>query len=254
MNLTKAQIEQLFDFVRSKNVHYLDVQHEIVDHLASSIENIQRQNPATSFSSALTQSYSNFPITGFAELIETKEAELRKYWRRRFWRFLYTIISPPRVILTVSAFLIFSYLFGLIGDISISGSESYLWIKQLIYQSLIAFGPMFLCIIYRLSKGIKPPSEYQDILLTSTYWKEMEPLLYSFATIPAYIWIVMMHPQEGIINMTGLANYILSYLYTGIIVCAYVAYHVFPEMLSQEISDRYKHLDASTDYEKITNH
>ncbi|MFZ1455121.1 MAG: hypothetical protein WAT46_03705 [Saprospiraceae bacterium] len=43
--LTMEQIETLFSFVKSKYVRYIDVQYELVDHLASAIEDEMQRIP-----------------------------------------------------------------------------------------------------------------------------------------------------------------------------------------------------------------
>lgn len=81
--LTEEQIADLFKFVESKGVRWKDVQFEIVDHLASSVEEIQEKNPEYSFNRALDKVYSKFPITGFVELVSDQEKVVSKIWKKK---------------------------------------------------------------------------------------------------------------------------------------------------------------------------
>ena len=55
--LTNEEIEGLFIFCRKRKVKYYDVQLELVDHLATSIEEIWRTQPEIPFQDALTKIY-----------------------------------------------------------------------------------------------------------------------------------------------------------------------------------------------------
>jgi hypothetical protein len=79
-HLSKEEVNKLFKFVESKYVQYLDVQYEIVDHLASAIEEKQSKNSELSFEKALNKLYSEFPITGFAAFVSTKQSAMSVFW------------------------------------------------------------------------------------------------------------------------------------------------------------------------------
>lgn len=83
MQLNQEQIESLFEFVENKGVKYYDVQHEIVDHLATSIEFEMEKSEKTSFDQALHIVYSEFPITGFAQYSVDLENSLWSFWIRK---------------------------------------------------------------------------------------------------------------------------------------------------------------------------
>lgn len=87
MKLTKAQIEELYAFTRKKYVEHYDVQTELVDHLATSIEE-KMSTSNINFETALQQVYAQFGIFGFSELVEKKGMEAaikgRKLFRKSF--------------------------------------------------------------------------------------------------------------------------------------------------------------------------
>ena len=83
------------------------MQHEIVDHLASAIEDVQKADPALSFNKVLNQVYSKFPITGFAVMVLAKESELKRFWVKKFLSFMLSYMKLPKII--IAAFLIFIF-------------------------------------------------------------------------------------------------------------------------------------------------
>jgi hypothetical protein len=66
--LTEAQIESLHMFCEFHGVKYYDVQVELVDHLASAIENRWENEPNIGFEQALNDVYSAFGVGGFSKV------------------------------------------------------------------------------------------------------------------------------------------------------------------------------------------
>lgn len=135
MELSREQIQYLYDFVTSKYVRYEDVKHEIVDHLACAIEDRMSENPELTFERALQLVYRKFPITGFAQWILEKEKALQIYWRKKLgkaflrWLFSKDILAPLAIALC--GFMVFKlvpYGFQLIAISTIIYSLSSIYI------------------------------------------------------------------------------------------------------------------------------
>lgn len=104
MPLTDLEIESLFKFTQKKFVHYYDLQVELVDHLASSIEDEIDENPTLSFEQALQKVYKRFGIFGFAKVVQEREEALRKNNNRIWWRAVKEFFTIPKVALTAALF------------------------------------------------------------------------------------------------------------------------------------------------------
>ena len=76
MPLTDQQIEALFAFTKKKYVHHYDVQVELVDHLATSIEEEMEKDTKISFEDALQRVYARFGIFGFAKEQKRKQGKV----------------------------------------------------------------------------------------------------------------------------------------------------------------------------------
>jgi len=81
-HLDDQQIASLFDFVKSKYVRYIDVQHELVDHLASDIEIEMEADNSLTFDKSLQKVYSKFPISGFSNYVSAAEKSMHSYWMK----------------------------------------------------------------------------------------------------------------------------------------------------------------------------
>lgn len=86
--LTDTQIDALYAFVERKNVKFYDLQIELVDHLASKIEQKWIEEPTLSFEEALTKVYAEFGKQGFYDLIQrahvAASSKHQKIWLRYF--------------------------------------------------------------------------------------------------------------------------------------------------------------------------
>lgn len=109
--LTYTETQQLFQFCRDHYVYHYDVQVELVDHLASSIEEQWQENPELNFEEALKRSFKKFGIYGFSKIKTKKEKELKKKYNRLLWRFVVEFYRWPKVIstfvFTLGLFLLF---------------------------------------------------------------------------------------------------------------------------------------------------
>lgn len=108
--LTKSEIEVLFKFVRSKYVRYIDVQYELVDHLATGIEHLRATDNNISLDQALEKVYSTFPITGFSNIIQQKESRMSRYWWRMIFKSLIKYLRPNRLVICVLIYFSLVYL------------------------------------------------------------------------------------------------------------------------------------------------
>ena len=113
--ITQEETEQLFQFCRRHYVYHYDVQIELVDHLATAIEEQWEQNPKLSFDEGLKNSFKKFGIYGFSKIKSQKEKELRRKYNRLLWHFMLDFYRWPKVITTFVCTLGLFLLFQLIG-------------------------------------------------------------------------------------------------------------------------------------------
>ena len=100
--LTPEQIEDLFTFCEEQDIKYYDVQIELVDHLASAIEQKWKEKPKLSYDDALWSVFNQFGVSGFRKIRTAKEKELRKKYTRLQWRYIAEFFKLPKIIMTVA--------------------------------------------------------------------------------------------------------------------------------------------------------
>jgi len=224
--LSVQEIDQLFDFVISKNVPYQDVQHEIVDHLASAIEELQANKPTMSFDQALTEIYGQFPITGFAVLQLEKEKAVTSYWRKRLWSYLISYITLPKIILTIL-------------------------LTILIYNILIRLEPLSIIIISVLMIGVIEvlrrnkfaisKSLSEKFLVIKTYHDTIHIIIGCVLIIPFFTVYDFFFIGEGDFSEILFSNKILAVSFALFFIFMHATLYIFPGMLVDELEQKYTH-------------
>ena len=107
----KVSLEELqfiFNFCKKKDIYYVDLRMELVDHLASRVEAIWEKEPNLSFQEAFHKVYKSFGIFGLSTLAEEHgKIVSKKYWslvKQEFKLWL----KPPQVFATL-LFLVLTY-------------------------------------------------------------------------------------------------------------------------------------------------
>lgn len=110
-HLNKAELQSLFTFVKSKRLRHFDLQVELVDHLATSIEQQWQAHPQRPLEEALQIEYKKFGIFGFGKLTERKTSELTRRGLRSLHQRLLRWLQLPRLFLVFPALILLSLLF-----------------------------------------------------------------------------------------------------------------------------------------------
>ena len=104
MKLTPEQIDRLYQFTRQHYVEWYDLQTELVDHLANSIEAQWQENPKVSFEDALQVEFKKFGVFGFMTVVEERQAALGKRYNKLVWQHFKSFFTIPKIIGTAAAF------------------------------------------------------------------------------------------------------------------------------------------------------
>lgn len=108
MKLNEQQLQHLRTFIRQQGFTAIDLQMEIIDHVACSIEEKMGENPALTFEEALQRTPAEFGVLGFSTLKEAMAKSLRKKYFRQMSLELKRWLSFPAV-LVVGGFALVLY-------------------------------------------------------------------------------------------------------------------------------------------------
>ena len=108
MNLTKEQLNAIKAFISKKGISYLDVQMEILDHVASGVEEKMNANAVLSFEDALKQTHASFGIFGFGGVEDAIVNGMSKKYNRIFWNYFLSFFGFKYILLVLlGTFLIY---------------------------------------------------------------------------------------------------------------------------------------------------
>jgi hypothetical protein len=98
--LSKEQINRLYRYVNDNGVEYFDVQVELVDHIASKIEEQLDLYPETPTDEVFEQTLKRFKQRGFKQVVKEKEKQVARQYRRYWREGLKEFFTWPKVFFT----------------------------------------------------------------------------------------------------------------------------------------------------------
>lgn len=224
--LSQEEIQKLFEFTRKKYVRYIDVQVELVDHLASSIEQLQEENPQLDFDQALAKVYSRFPITGFDKLINEKTKTLYFSWLRKLKDYIVDFMTWPKI-------LWFALLFMILFVLS---STVY---SSTFYRVIIAIS--VLAMVFEMAENlIFGKEKISKYLSLSTYFG----FNFFFTLIPLQL-IIQSQTWDNYL-LEGNSQIITCILLSFYLIILYALFVVFPKQLRLDVMREYGDFVSNT--------
>ena len=223
--LSPNQIQELFDYTERMHIRYKDVQFEIVDHLASGVEELMSKDNNLTFSKALYDYTGTMPHSFFSDIITSKEKSLEKLWRKKFVFYLLGFFTIPRGIITLLLFSSF-YL------MAINLPELVLLIGLLVLTAL-------LLIWYFSFRTTFTRDNEKEYLLFRTYLQAVEITYLLFCNLPLNI---IIFARKGVLD-SQLGLLFICATITSFILFTYASIHVFPKMLQADLDNKYAHLN-----------
>ncbi|WP_425635908.1 hypothetical protein ACPUEN_10875 [Algoriphagus yeomjeoni] len=98
MKLSPSQIDTLKKLISSKGYPEIDLQYEILDHVACKVEVLLEEKPEMALDDAFRKVHSEFGIFGFSDLAESYTKSIEKRYRRFFWEELRAFFTSYRII------------------------------------------------------------------------------------------------------------------------------------------------------------
>lgn len=229
--LSPEEVQKLFTFVESKYVRFEDLKYELVDHLGSSIEDLQSQDPTMTFDQGLKETYSRFPITGFTNFVEAKQKALSRYWYRILFKNIIEYFKLPKIIL-------------------LSAMSYFIW---LLFQSLphahvliLIYSLVFISIILNGKRAFVNMKQAEKNLFLQSY----------NSIVGGNMYLILMIPAQGLSYSSNPTPFLEisfnSYLTIGIsifislsLIISHITLNILPDILKQEVKDKYAHLNIN---------
>ncbi|WP_439490387.1 hypothetical protein [Algoriphagus sp.] len=98
MKLSPSQIADLKKMISYKGYPEIDLQYEILDHVACKVEDLLEEKPSMGLDDAFRKVHSEFGIFGFSDLAESYTKSIEKRYRRFFWEEFIAFFTGYRII------------------------------------------------------------------------------------------------------------------------------------------------------------
>jgi len=224
--LDSSQIQYLIDYTKQHHIKYDDLRFELVDHLASGVEEIMAKNSDISFNRALYDFTGCLPIDFFYKFTLEKSKALSQFWRTKFAFYLLSFFTIPRCLITILLFL------GLYNTFSFLDYNN----------NIKVYAIVIIIMVFTFLKNRKHKYRNLSNYLIIESFRNGESILYvTFFALPLWIssqtFNLLIESKIGII--------ILSAIMTLNIIYTYASNFVFPKMLRQDINKKYAHLNLT---------
>ncbi|KQM64614.1 hypothetical protein ASE74_11375 [Pedobacter sp. Leaf216] len=150
MNLNLEQLHQIRDLIAKRGFLEVDIQMEILDHIASSVEEKKIENPTLNFDAAVNETIQSFGVMGLSAFADGLTNSIRAKYSRLFWRFFFSAFGYKYVLLLCfSIFGIYKmqglltanvfYIFLVTGLLCVFGISVFSTIKPSLYKKFASF-------------------------------------------------------------------------------------------------------------------
>lgn len=134
MKLNPEQLNRIKRFISKRGFTAIDLQMEIIDHVACRIEDKLQANPKLDFEQALQQTHAEFGVFGFSTLEEALIQGLNREYRNQISLELKTWLTWPHVLATAGTAVLLYQLFFIISPVILIASISAIYMAIAVWQ------------------------------------------------------------------------------------------------------------------------
>lgn len=214
--ITQFEIEKLYAFTRQHYVEYVDLQTELVDHLAHAIEARWEKDSTIEFEENLQLEFKKFGVFGFSQIVEKRQQAMsKKYVQLLFKEVLASLRSSTSLLLVLLVTTIFTFLLNTETGFNIMYGI-------IVFVAIVATAYIFRR-VFSVSKNTKKNAKKYllEELIENT--RNINLLL----LVPFYI-MNMLEP-ERIVEKSLLFCILFSLFVCLVYLCTYVCFFVLPQ-------------------------
>jgi len=157
MKLTSNQIAQIKSWISKRGFTHTDVQYEIIDHVASAIEDKMEEKPELSLEEAFSEVHKSFGVFGFQTFEESIANRLNKELLYSYWSSCKEILLSSKIIIPILIFII----------ITLISQQLHYYFDKFILSSLLGFCIITLIYIFTVRRSKKHLKSYLSFKMAS---------------------------------------------------------------------------------------
>ena len=229
--LTEEQVTKLFAFCLKNEINACDLQIEIVDHLASAIEDQWRNNPELSFGWALKNALEKFGKSGLKQLEHKIRRQLHRNFNLILWKYFLQYFRWPKLIITVALF------FSVFTLLRITTNNH--WVIMAIAVFISGFSIYYHYFVFPRKLDIIPPSQKQFEILD--YLKNINAKMGSVVQLP---FLAMILSKNMVLQHSNVIwkEAIISLIFSILIVLLYGHFFFLPQKIREYFYTNYSEI------------
>ncbi|NOR76587.1 MAG: hypothetical protein GQ525_15705 [Draconibacterium sp.] len=227
--ITKEENKQLFKFCNRNSVHQYDLQIELVDHLASAIEEQWEKKPELTLNETLKNTFGKFGIYGFSKIKQQKERELRRKYNRLLWKYLVEFYRLPKIIMTLALTLVLFILLQIV--------ENKLWILVPYFTFITIFIIFYFYKIFPKEFNVKTKPGKSFMILEKL--KEVQFLVVFVVLIPFQIATFWNISKINWINDSDLGVSTMALLIVTFTIALYGEFMFIPKKIKEHFMEQF---------------
>ncbi|MEI8113199.1 MAG: hypothetical protein WCI54_06195 [Bacteroidia bacterium] len=224
--LSPEQIDNLFEFCREHYVNQYDLQIELVDHIASSIEEQWETDSKLSFQEALNKTFGKFGIFGFGKIKDRKEKELRRKYSRLLFQYLIDFYKWPKALLTFALTILLYLIFRLTNEVQIVTVS----LSLVVCISVIGYH------VYFFEKFFEVKTTPKKSFLILDYMKSRQIMVSGMYQLSWLIGKIVSDLDN--INHPEI-EFALAFFLVGFILILYIYFFVVPQKIREHFTEQF---------------
>ena len=224
--LSQEQIDELFEFCQAHYVNQYDLQIELVDHIASSIEEQWETDPKLSFQEALNKTFGKFGIFGFGKIKDRKEKELRRKYSRLLFQYLIDFYKWPKALLTFALTILLYLIFRLTNEVQIVTVS----LSLVVCISVIGYH------VYFFEKFFEVKTTPKKSFLILDYMKSRQIMVSGMYQLSWLIGKIVSDLDN--INHPEI-EFALAFFLVGFILILYIYFFVVPQKIREHFTEQF---------------
>jgi hypothetical protein len=148
MKLSTEQIAQIKLCISKRGFTHTDVQYEIIDHVASAIEDKMEENSELGLEQAFSEVHKSFGVFGFQTFEESIASKLNKELWRSYWIGIKQILKSEKILIPILLIL----------SLILFGQQFPQYLQDfhlIVFLSVIVGSLLYYFVLYRRKKHIK---------------------------------------------------------------------------------------------------
>ncbi len=226
--ITVEENRKLFEFCHKHFVYHYDLQVELVDHLASSIEEQWRTDSELSFDEALHKIFKKFGVYGFSKIKEQKQKELSSKYNHLLWKYLFEFYRWPKMLMTLAGTLALYTFLKMVNSI--------VWIiaPYFLLLTIGAFLYYYLVSQKQLKKIVKPGKKFMLL----EYYKQIQTAVILLSQTPINMFNIGRFLDLHAIHQNW-ALLLISFFIVSLNIILYGYFFYIPEKVMEHFREQF---------------